>query len=78
MGRLKDYPVVVFPEVEKPDTELIRNIKDYVSSGGNLLITGSSSAQLFSDLLGVELEGGPKIRAVSLSAGNEMIKLKSL
>jgi len=78
MGRLKDYPIVVFPEVEKPAAELLRSIEDYVLNGGNLLITGALSASLFGNLLGVESRGSPKVRTISLPAGNEMVKLKSL
>lgn len=78
MARLKDYPVVVFPEVEKPNTKLLRSVQEYVSNGGNLLITGPLSASLFGDLLGVELEGSLKVRRISLPAGNEMVKLKFL
>ncbi len=55
--RLKNYPLIVFPEWQTIDPGIKQSLLQYVKEGGNLLITGPSAANIFKDDLGLTLSG---------------------
>ena len=52
--RMEEYPVIVVPEWEVMEPEMIARLKEYVKKGGNLLVIGSEATVLFDDILGVQ------------------------
>lgn len=52
-GQCQKYPVIVFPEWEVVDNDIKAELIAYVRNGGNLLIIGPKSAELFQKELGV-------------------------
>lgn len=55
--RMDEYPVVVVPEWEVIEPEMIIRLKEYVKKGGNLLVIGSEATVYFDDILGVQSVG---------------------
>lgn len=53
-ARLKEYPLIIFPEWQTIDPKIKKSLLDYVNNGGNLLITGASAATVFKDDLGLK------------------------
>lgn len=45
--RMSQYPLIVIPEWEFLDPKFIKDLTDYVKSGGNLLLIGERTAALF-------------------------------
>ncbi|MBT4485648.1 MAG: hypothetical protein HOC71_18430 [Candidatus Latescibacteria bacterium] len=54
-ARMNEYPLLIFPEWEYIDPDFKKELLDYVSNGGNLLIIGPESASLFEKELNIEL-----------------------
>lgn len=52
-GNCRTYPMIVFPEWEYVDPEMYKELMDYVEDGGNLLIVGARSIELFKEPLGI-------------------------
>ncbi|OFX28932.1 MAG: hypothetical protein A2W90_14330 [Bacteroidetes bacterium GWF2_42_66] len=52
--RMNDFPVIVVPEWEVLEPEMITDLKDYVKNGGRLLVIGANGTRLFDDILGVK------------------------
>ncbi|MDD4192582.1 MAG: hypothetical protein PHI28_14710, partial [Mangrovibacterium sp.] len=52
--RMNDFPVIVVPEWEVLEPEMITNLRDYVKNGGRLLVIGANGTRLFDDILGVK------------------------
>ncbi len=57
--RIKDFPLIVVPEWDTLEVEIVTQLKDYVEKGGRLLIIGSSSTKQFEDILGVKQKSEP-------------------
>lgn len=55
--RLDRYSVVVIPEWEVIEPEIVGRIKDYLEKGGSVLVIGAKATRLFDDLLGVHGKG---------------------
>jgi hypothetical protein len=54
-GRMNDYPLIVVPEAKYLEADFILKLKDYVANGGNLLVFGTATVDLFEKYLGVKL-----------------------
>jgi len=55
LPRLKEFPAVVAPEREAMAPNMVAALKDYVESGGRLLVTGADSFDVFgAEFLGAE------------------------
>ncbi len=55
---MNKYPLIVVPECELMDENLIERLKEYVYDGGSLLVIGVKITELFKDQLNVFFEGG--------------------
>lgn len=55
--RLKNYPVIIFPDWQTLDPEIKQSLLQYVNDGGNLLISGASAVNVFKDDLNLDIEG---------------------
>lgn len=55
--RMDQYPVVVVPEWETIEADMVVRLKKYVKNGGNLLVIGTEATSRFDDLLGVKDQG---------------------
>ncbi len=65
--RLAEFPLVVLPDFDHFDPQLIEALPAYVRSGGKLLLMGPRCARLCQAMLGVKLEGEPKAASVELA-----------
>lgn len=54
MEIVQDFPVVVIPEWNVLEPEIITRLIDYVHDGGKLLVVGAATTRLFDDILGVK------------------------
>jgi hypothetical protein len=52
-GKMDQYPLIIIPECDFLDPSFIEELKQYVTSGGHLLIIGTETAKLFKDELGI-------------------------
>ena len=52
-GNMDKYPLIVIPECNYLETTFIEELKKYVANGGNLLVIGSETAELFKNELGI-------------------------
>jgi len=76
-GRMKDYPLLVYPEWETIEPEFKSELLDYVEDGGCLLLVGPAAAGLFGDVLDVRF-GGESVAAVNgLEYGGWIAGIKS-
>lgn len=55
--KLSQYPLIVIPEWNIIESEMITLLKQYVYNGGNLLVIGKSPVEYFEDILGVKTLG---------------------
>lgn len=76
--RMGEYPVVVLPEPLTLSGDLVGACREYVSQGGNLVVSGPRAASLLGDLLGVEATGEPETAEHCLAVDGEMVGLKGL
>ncbi|MDZ7606549.1 MAG: hypothetical protein U5K79_13390 [Cyclobacteriaceae bacterium] len=53
LGNTKKYPLIVVPECKEIEPILLAELKEYVETGGNLLIIGAETTGLFSAELGI-------------------------
>jgi hypothetical protein len=59
-GNCEKYPVIVFPEWTYVEPAIHKELVDYVRNGGNLLVVGAQSAELFKESLGLTTLGSAK------------------
>lgn len=52
--RMTDFPLIVIPDWETLDADIVLQLKKYVEDGGRLLVIGSSSTRNFDDILGIK------------------------
>jgi len=55
-GRMDKYPLIIIPECQYLESEFIEELLQYVNEGGNLLIIGAETLNMFSGQLNVELK----------------------
>ena len=53
-GKMDRYPLIIIPECNYLDSGFIDELRSYVKSGGNLLVIGAETAELFKDELGIK------------------------
>ncbi len=71
--RMKDFPIIVVPEWEVIEPEIVSELKDYVKEGGKLLVIGSSSTKQFEDILQVKQIAGPRKVGQALGYDNRFV-----
>ena len=53
-GKMEKYPMIVIPECNYLDADFIEELRSYVKEGGNLLVIGAETAELFKNELGIK------------------------
>jgi hypothetical protein len=53
-GKMNLYPLIIIPECDFLEPSFIEELKQYVSSGGHLLLIGIETAKLFKNELGIK------------------------
>jgi hypothetical protein len=76
-GRMREYPLLVYPEWKTIEPEFKSQLLAYVEAGGNLLVVGPAAAGLFEDVLDVRFEGEPAVRVNGLEHGGWIAGIKS-
>jgi len=75
---LEEYGVIILPNLEAIESGLKEKLLAYVSNGGNLVITGYSSAQLLLPYLDIDITGGSEdAKAIYISHDNKLAPLKT-
>jgi hypothetical protein len=59
--RLDQYRVLVIPEWEDIEPEMLGMIKNYVSNGGNVIVIGARATRQFDDIMGIVAADGNEI-----------------
>lgn len=75
--RMHEYPVIVLPEWNSIEEDMIIRLKDYVKKGGNLLIIGANTTRWFDDILGVKQLGDTKQVSQSLGYNGCFVDVQS-
>lgn len=60
-SNLSDYGVLIITDLDTIEADLRTVLLDYVNQGGNLIVTGYNSAQLFIPYLDIDISGGSEI-----------------
>ncbi|MBC7349697.1 MAG: hypothetical protein H5U05_06970 [Candidatus Aminicenantes bacterium] len=60
ISRIKEFPLLVIPEVHRLEPDFQKEVVSFVENGGSLLLLGEKSARLFEPLLGVKMVGEPQ------------------
>lgn len=74
-NRINDFPVIVVPEWEVLEPEMITELKDYVNNGGHLLVVGADATIMFDDILGVKQLHSSEIRKNGLGYNQRFVQL---
>ena len=53
-GRMEEYPLIIIPECNYMEPSFLEELKSYAGNGGNLLIIGAETAELFKKELGIK------------------------
>jgi hypothetical protein len=75
LARMAEYPVVVVPEQEDLPGEVADRLRDYVRTGGQLLLSGAHVAQTFPDLMGVEAVADRRLGTSWVPAGDGCVSV---
>jgi hypothetical protein len=75
-GRLADYPLIVVPEIAYLEPAFKRELIDYVEKGGNLLLVGPQTANLFQAQLGVVFDGALNNAGAYLAHEGALARIK--
>lgn len=52
-GNMENYPLIIIPECNYLDDAFMEELRSYISGGGNLLLIGAETAELFKNELGI-------------------------
>lgn len=70
LGNTEKYPIIVVPECNELEPELLGELKSYAEKGGKLLVVGAGTADLFSNELGIQQsEITPKTQSFIVANG---------
>jgi len=75
IARIAEYPLVVVPEQEGLPREVADRLRDYVRTGGRLLLGGAHVAQTFPDLVGVEAVADRRLGTSWVPAGDGCVSV---
>ena len=75
---INKYPLLIYPEWETISPELKRQLLDYVTQGGKLLLIGPNSAMLFKDELRNTVKEAPVVKNNGLEYNKWIAELMSL
>jgi len=73
--RMKDFPMIVVPEWEVLEPEIITELKEYVNNGGRLLVIGAETTRLFDDILGIKEVKSTEVRNDGLGYNNRFVQV---
>jgi len=76
-GNMDKYPLIIIPECNYLDTAFTEELRNYVNNGGNLLIIGSETAELFKNELGILSIEQQEAEPEFIAAGNRMGGIRS-
>ena len=76
-NRINEYPVIVIPEWEIIEPEIMTALEGYVNEGGKLLVIGSGATGLFNGILGTTQAGPDQKVSHSLFYNNSFVNVSS-
>ncbi|MGV8093503.1 MAG: hypothetical protein AB2L24_16710 [Mangrovibacterium sp.] len=75
--RMDQYPLIVVPEWEVVEPDILEDLKTYVREGGKLALIGARITGMFDDLLGTKPAGLTQQASHSLGYGNHFVSISS-
>jgi hypothetical protein len=76
-GKTSQYPLIVIPECQSIEPELLAELKSYVRNGGKLLTIGLETAEIFKDELGIASVTPIEEKPIFLSAARHLGSIHS-
>lgn len=76
-GKIQNYPLVVIPEIRSIDEITKLLLINYVKAGGNLLLIGSKTTEIFQTELGVKSSSASEEKIVFIEAANRLGGIRS-
>jgi hypothetical protein len=76
-GRMKQYPMIIIPECDYLEASFLEELKDYVRGGGNILIIGTETAELFKTELGIKFLEKKDESQLFISCGDRIGAIRS-
>ena len=76
-NRMKEYPVIVIPEWETIETDVLKSLKEYARDGGSLLIIGADATSQFEDILNTKQISTKQKVSHSLGYDNSFVNITS-
>ncbi len=76
-GNIEKYPLIVIPECNYLEPSFHDELVKYLSNGGNILVIGSETAELFKDELGILTLEQQETKPEFIAAGNRIGAIRS-
>jgi hypothetical protein len=76
-GKMNQYPMIVIPECNFIEPSLLNELRDYLKNGGNLLIIGTETADIFAGELGIHSSNTSEEKVTFISAANRLGSIRS-
>ncbi|MFA5329330.1 MAG: alpha-amylase family protein [Prolixibacteraceae bacterium] len=76
-GKSGRYPIIVVPECDYLEPEVLSELRNYVQNGGHLLLIGAQTAGLFANELGIRSANVIEEKLTFLSAANRLGSVSS-
>lgn len=76
-GKMDKYPLIVIPECDYLDQPFIEELRTYVRNGGNILVIGTASAQMFTNELGIISSNLTQKEAAFINTGERIGAIRS-
>lgn len=76
-GKTSQYPLIVIPECNSIDPDLLNELRSYLQNGGNLFVIGAETASVFANELGIKNPGTSEEKVTFISASNRLGSIRS-
>jgi hypothetical protein len=77
VGRMDKYPLIIMPECDSLEPAFKEELMGYVNNGGNLLIIGTETPQMFKNELGIKSAVKSSEQEAFISAGDKIGSVRS-
>lgn len=71
-GKMNQYPLIIIPECDFIKTSFLDELRSYLQNGGNILVIGTRTAEIFAPELGIKSTSTSEEKTTFISAGNRM------
>jgi len=71
-GNMDKYPMIIIPECDYIEPDLLDELREYLKKGGKMLIIGSETSGLFANELGIKYSNTIDEKNIFISAANRL------